>query len=334
MKKIFRKKIFAFFLSALLVLALSLPVFADMGPKPSVTLKLYYTPGQRYAVTLLGNTALNGPWTAPADYRERMGSREAWEAFRNYPAPEGYYFLGYFQEYPGTADEEFVWGYYPPNKFYVLLYNIETGTFYRSEEPVERYAFSSEWQVLLDSQDGLRVYHNRNDSDILSSFAARVLITLILELTWGILLFGLRGPAQRNLIGQGQPCHADHPEPRAVLRHALSRADVGQFPLFCTGGAGVLRGSLCLQPVSALAGGQKASPHLLCADRQSPFLRHRAGIEHPLHQHTDPADRACLSGAVVRRAVALSKAAESAKCTIKRKIFVKNQSCCAPGNPL
>ena len=55
-----------------------------------------------------------------------------------------------------------------------------------SQEPVERYAFSSEWQVLLDSQDGLRVYHNRNDSDILSSFAARVLITLILELTWGI----------------------------------------------------------------------------------------------------------------------------------------------------
>ena len=135
MKKIFRKKIFAFFLSALLVLALSLPVFADMGPKPSVTLKLYYTPGQRYAVTLLGNTALNGPWTAPADYRERMGSREAWEAFRNYPAPEGYYFLGYFQEYPGDADAEFVWSYYPPNKFYVLLYNIETCTFYRSEEP-------------------------------------------------------------------------------------------------------------------------------------------------------------------------------------------------------
>lgn len=131
-----------------------------------------------------------------------MGSREAWEAFRNYPAPEGYYFLGYFQEYPGDADAEFVWGYYPPNKFYVLLYNIETSEFYRSEEPVERYAFSSEWQVLLDSQDGLRVYHNRNDSDILSSFAARVLITLILELTWGILLFGLSGPAQRALIGK------------------------------------------------------------------------------------------------------------------------------------
>lgn len=88
MKKIFRKKIFAFFLSALLVLALSLPVFADMGPKPSVTLKLYYTPGQRYAVTLLGNTRVSGPWGSADQYRERMGSRETWEAFKNYPAPE------------------------------------------------------------------------------------------------------------------------------------------------------------------------------------------------------------------------------------------------------
>lgn len=100
MKKIFRKKILAFFLSALLVLTLSLPVFADMGPKPSVTLKLYYTPGQRYAVTLLGNTALNGPWTAPADYRERMGSREAWEAFRNYPRPRGLLLSGLFSGIP------------------------------------------------------------------------------------------------------------------------------------------------------------------------------------------------------------------------------------------
>ena len=82
------------------MLALSLPVFADMGPKPSVTLKLYYTPGQRYAVTLLGNTRVSGPWGSADQYRERMGSRETWEAFKNYSAPEGYYFLDYFQEYP------------------------------------------------------------------------------------------------------------------------------------------------------------------------------------------------------------------------------------------
>ena len=203
MKQLFRKKFFAFFVSVFLVCLFSLSCFADMGPKPSVTLKLYFYPHQHYAVTLLGNTALNGPWTAPADYRERMGARETWEAFKNYPAPDGYYFLGYFQEYPGDADEEFTWGYYPPNQFYVLIYNMDTGVFYCSEEPVERYAFSSEWQVLLDPEDGqMRVYHNRNDSDILSSFAARVLITLILELVWGIWVFGLRGTAQQNVIGR------------------------------------------------------------------------------------------------------------------------------------
>lgn len=127
----------------------------------------------------------------------------------NYPAPEGYYFLDYFQEYPGDADAEFVWSYYPPNKFYVLLYNIETGTFYRSEEPVERYAFSSEWQVLLDSQDGLRVYHNRNDSDILSSFAARVLITPDPGADVGHPAFRAARPCPARSHRQGQPCHAD-----------------------------------------------------------------------------------------------------------------------------
>ena len=248
------------------------------------------------------------------------------------PRSGGYYFLDYFQEYPGDADAEFVWGYYPPNKFYVLLYNIETGTFYRSEEPVERYAFSSEWQVLLDSQDGLRVYHNRNDSDILSSFAARVLITLILELTWASCFRAAR-PAQRALIGKVNLAT------QIILNLGLCYGTLYLGPMlgnFLYFALEVLVFSVEAFVYNRYLPGrrQKASPHPLCADRQSPFLQHRAGIEHPLHQHADPADRACLSGAVVRRAVALSKAAESAKCTIKRKKFVKNQSCCAPGNPL
>lgn len=104
MKKIFRKKILAFFLSALLVLALSLPVFADMGPKPSVTLQALLHPGP---AAMRSPCWAIRPSTAPGPPRQTtgsgMGSREAWEAFRNYPAPEGYYFLGYFQEYPGTA---------------------------------------------------------------------------------------------------------------------------------------------------------------------------------------------------------------------------------------
>ena len=192
---------------------------------------------------------------------------------------------------------------------------------------MERYAFSSEWQVLLDSQDGLRVYHNRNDSDILSSFAARVLITLILELTWGILLFGLRGPAQRNLIGKVNLAT------QIILNLGLCYGTLYLGPMW---------GNFLYFALEVLVFSVEAfvyNRYLPWPEGKKPhpilyFLRHRAGIEHPLHQHTDPADRADRAGAVVRRAVALSKAAESAKCTIKRKIFVKNQSCCAPGNPL
>lgn len=202
MKEKLCKKILGFLLASLLLLTVSPPAFADMGPKPSVTLRLYIYNDQNYAVTLLGNTESTGPWSAPSAYGDWMGSRDVWEAFKNYDAPEGYYFLGYFEEYFGDTEQTFTWGYYPPQKFYVLLYNMDTGVFSISKEPVQRYAFDSEWQVLFDPEDGwMHVYTNRTDSDQISLFTSRLLITLILELALGALVFGLREKAQQNLIG-------------------------------------------------------------------------------------------------------------------------------------
>lgn len=202
MKEKLCKKILGFLLASLLLLTVSPPVFADMGPKPSVTLRLYIYNDQNYAVTLLGNTESTGPWSAPSAYGDWMGSREVWEAFKNYDAPEGYYFLGYFKEYFGDTEQTFTWGYYPPQKFYVLLYNMDTGVFSISKEPVQRYAFDSEWQVLFDPEDGwMHVYTNRTDSDQISLFTSRLLITLMLELGLGAAVFGLREKAQQNLIG-------------------------------------------------------------------------------------------------------------------------------------
>ena len=56
MKEKLCKKILGFLLASLLLLTVSPPAFADMGPKPSVTLRLYIYNDQNYAVTLLGNT--------------------------------------------------------------------------------------------------------------------------------------------------------------------------------------------------------------------------------------------------------------------------------------
>lgn len=202
MKEKLCKKILGFLLASLLLLTVSPPAFADMGPKPSVTLRLYIYNDQNYAVTLLGNTESTGPWSAPSAYGDWMGSREVWEAFQAYDAPEGYYFLGCFEEYFGDTEQTFTWGYYPPQKFYVLLYNMDTGVFSISKEPVQRYAFDSEWQVLFDPEDGwMHVYTNRTDSDQISLLTSRLLITLMLELGLGAAVFGLREKAQQNLIG-------------------------------------------------------------------------------------------------------------------------------------
>lgn len=89
MKEKLCKKILGFLLASLLLLTVSPPAFADMGPKPSVTLRLYIYNDQNYAVTLLGNTESTGPWSAPSAYGDWMGSREVWEAFQAYDAPEG-----------------------------------------------------------------------------------------------------------------------------------------------------------------------------------------------------------------------------------------------------
>ena len=278
MKKKICKKFLGFLLSALLVLAVSLPAFADMGPKPSVELKLYVYNDQNYAVTLLGNTESTGPWSAPNDYQDWMGSRSVWEAFKNYDAPEGYYFLGYFKEYFGDTEQTFTWGYYPPQKFYVLLYNMDTGAFSLSREAVERYAFDSTWQVLFDTEDGdLRVYTNRDDGDLISFFAARLLITLMLEL------------------GRHPACA----ESCAPLRAVLSGPVGGLCALRRDGDSGLCCGSLCLLPLAAVAGGQEAPPRALRAGGQPTLLRGRLGAERASDQLPAAVAGAGLSAGLV-----------------------------------
>lgn len=202
MKKNFLKPLFCLLCSVLFLLPTALPAFADMAPKPSVELTLYVYNDQHYAVTLLGNTTSTGPWSTDTEYQSSFGSYATWEAFSRYDAPEGYHFLGYFKEYFGDAEKEFIWGYYPPQKFYVLLYNMDTGEFSISKEPVTRYAFTSQWQVLFDPEDGwMHVYTSQNDSDVLTLFSSRLLITLLLELALGAALFGLTERTQQNLIG-------------------------------------------------------------------------------------------------------------------------------------
>ncbi|MDY4104294.1 MAG: hypothetical protein SOY37_01815, partial [Oscillospiraceae bacterium] len=127
---------------SLLVSFLVLPAAAaDIGPKPSVVIDFEGLEGQTYYATLLGDTDGYGPWSTKRFYEEYLGSREVWDAFKSYDAPEGFWFIGYMEDC--TEDQQLAWTYYPPESFYVLLYFPDTGTFLLSSEPCSRYAFDS-----------------------------------------------------------------------------------------------------------------------------------------------------------------------------------------------
>lgn len=186
---------------AVLVLAagLALPAAADMGPKPSVEVVFQGLEGQTCQVTLLSNRTQYGPWSVNSSYQDWMGDKDAWEAFAGYPAPAGWYFLGEYADCTGTG--RFVWSYYPPETFYVLVWLPESDTYLCSTEPVSRYAFDSRFTAAVKGNT-LVVEPSYDYAGEIFGLAVRMVLTILLEAGLGWLVFGLRQKAQMRLILQ------------------------------------------------------------------------------------------------------------------------------------
>ena len=118
-----RRRLLACLLLAALTAALALPAAADVGPKPSVGLLLEGLEGRRYFVTLLADRTGSGPWSAESEYSDWMGDHDAWQAFHAYDAPEGWFFWSEYADCTETG--RFAWTYYPPERFYVLVWLAE-----------------------------------------------------------------------------------------------------------------------------------------------------------------------------------------------------------------
>ena len=186
-------------LLALLVLAagLALPAAADMGPKPSVEVVFQGLEGERYQVTLLSNRTQYGPWSADSAYQDWMGDQDAWEAFSGYPAPEGWYFLGEYADCTETG--RFVWSYYPPETFYLLVWLPDSNTYLCSQEPVSRYAFDSRFTAAVTGET-ITLRPSYNYGGELLGLLVRAALTIAIETGAGWLLFGLRRKGQVVLI--------------------------------------------------------------------------------------------------------------------------------------
>ena len=132
------------------VLLLCCVAFADTGPKPSAAFTFTGMPDEDYYVTMLAEVDHYGPHRVyqPGDdlpYVLEAGKEDpaypAWQKFVDYKDADGYYFLDdLFEQCHG--DDNADWGYYPPQRFKLLLYFPESDTFLCSTV-TERYAFDS-----------------------------------------------------------------------------------------------------------------------------------------------------------------------------------------------
>jgi len=211
-----------FWCVVMLLAVMVLPVRADTGPKPSVNITVEHLDDQPCYVTLLSTVYSTGPHSSvyrPGEDGKRSGEPYGTPsyygdgsdygihlAFRAYEDtdPEGLYFL---QTYGQVTDGTYRWGYYPPERFKILLYFPESESFAVTDSLCERYAFHSYYTVDLAGVDlkpgavttGLTAVASYDHTWELVSLMARIVITVALELlvAW---MFGLRRKGQMLCI--------------------------------------------------------------------------------------------------------------------------------------
>ena len=202
MKKI--RKWLVCFVVILTCVAIPVTVKADIGPKPSVVIELVGFEGKEYYVTLLSEKDSTGPWSLGNEYYEYMGKEQAFEAFESYVDEDGYYFLSFMQDC--SENNRFEWTYYPPQRFKVLIYTIEDGKFYSSDEIYERYAFDSYFKVTVSENGNILVARKSYDFSMeLVSLTARVVLTIVIEVLIA-LMYGYRNKKNAKIIAITNIC--------------------------------------------------------------------------------------------------------------------------------
>ncbi len=200
MKKI--HKWLACFVVIVTCLAMPVTVKADMGPKPSVVIETIGFEEKEYYMTLLSERDSTGPWSHGDEYHDYMGEKRVFEVFESYK--DGYYFLSFMQDC--SENDRFEWTYYPPQRFKVLIYTVDDGQFYCSDEVYERYAFDSYFKVMVSESGNVLTAQKSYDFSMeMVSLAARVVLTIVLEVLVAF-MFGYRSNKNVKIIAITNVC--------------------------------------------------------------------------------------------------------------------------------
>ena len=190
-----------------LMAALGIYAFADFGPKPSVVVEFENAGDQEYYVTLVAKEdKLGSPYSrVTAEDQPETDDIAIWNRLVAFEDPDGMVFAGNVQKL--TGDGAYVWGYYPPSEFRVLIYFPDTDSFVESSEILEQYAFDSYYQADFDkiSANGnsavaaIPVTRKYNLLWQITAFLLRLAVTVVIESLLAV-CFGFAGKRQLWLI--------------------------------------------------------------------------------------------------------------------------------------
>lgn len=197
-------------ISCVLLVLFTMTAYADMGPKPSVTIKFRDFQNGDFYVTLLSEDESTGPYSWVGFLKFAVEPPETdpeiWQAFVDYEDEDRFYFLQYFQKAELREDKDgayhlFTWDYYPPERFKVLIYFPETGGFFVCDEIMETYAFHSQYEVTHSEPDEFHLYIDRSYGYGWEVFAflVRLCLTIAFEILVA-LMFGFKQKGQLQVI--------------------------------------------------------------------------------------------------------------------------------------
>lgn len=191
----------------ILMAALGIYAFADFGPKPSVVVEFENAGDREYYVTLVAKEdKLGSPYyRVTAEDQPETDDIAIWNRLVAYEDPDGMVFAGNVQKF--TGDGAYVWGYYPPSEFRVLIYFPDTDSFVESSEILEQYAFDSYYRADFDeiSVGGgdavatIPVIRRYNLMWQITAFLLRLAVTVVIESLLAV-CFGFAGKRQLWLI--------------------------------------------------------------------------------------------------------------------------------------
>ena len=197
----------------LMLCTMSLPVYADMSPKPDLVID-FSGIQEPCVVTVLSTVKSYGPnqpmqiaWMSWWDEQPPEIDKEIYQKFidetklLNERREEQLYFWGVL-----AKNSPYVFGYYPPETFYVLVYFPETDTFLLSEESYTRTVFHTELAITVENGKllfnarqplyGIMKYWTDNDAVVL-----RLIVTVITEIVIGLFFMKYTSKSLCTVIG-------------------------------------------------------------------------------------------------------------------------------------